>query len=201
MAVTRSFLKGMGLTDEQVSAIIDEHTNTVNGLKDARDSYKAEAEKVPALQAELNSLKANNSDDWKSKYDTLKQTFDDYKTEAASKAKAEKVKAAYTQLLKDANVDGKRIEAILKITDLSDKQLDDAGKLVDADKLSESIKTEWSAFIQTTGTKGAEVETPPPGGSGSAFAGMSLADKMRYANEHPNDQSVANWLSGTTKGA
>ena len=30
MAVTRNFLKGMGLTEEQVSAIIEEHVSTTN---------------------------------------------------------------------------------------------------------------------------------------------------------------------------
>ena len=58
MAVTRSFLKGMGLTDEQVSAIIEEHSNTVNGLIEARDSYKADAEKVPELQQEIDKAYA-----------------------------------------------------------------------------------------------------------------------------------------------
>ena len=161
MAVTRSFLKGMGLTDEQVSAIVEEHANTVNGLKEVRDQYKADAEKLADVQKELDDLKAKSGDDWKSKYDTLKKTFDDYKTEVATQAQTEKVKAAYASLLKDSNVDSKRIDAILKITDLSAMQLDADGKLVDADKLTESIKSEWGAFIQSTGTKGANVETPP----------------------------------------
>lgn len=161
MAVTRSFLKGMGLTDEQVSAIVEEHANTVSGLKEVRDQYKADAEKLADVQKELDDLKAKSGDDWKSKYDTLKKTFDDYKAEVATQAQTEKVKAAYASLLKDSNVDSKRIDAILKITDLSAMQLDSDGKLVDADKLTESIKSEWGAFIQSTGTKGAEVETPP----------------------------------------
>ena len=33
MALTRAFLKSMTLTDEQVSAIIEEHSATVTGLK------------------------------------------------------------------------------------------------------------------------------------------------------------------------
>ncbi len=173
MAVTRSFLKGMGLTDEQVSAIVEEHANTVNGLKEVRDQYKADAEKLASVQKELDTLKAKNSDDWKSKYDTLKKTFDDFKTETLSREKAEKVKAAYTELLKEANIDSKRIDAILKITDLSDKQLDENGKFADVDNMLKAIRDEWGAFIQTTTTKGANVETPPETHSG---AGMTKAD-------------------------
>lgn len=198
MAVTRSFLKGMGLTDEQVGAIIEEHTNTVNGLKEARDTYKADAEKLAAVQKQLDDLKANSGDDWKEKYNTLKKTFDDFKTESANHAKAEKIKAAYAQLLKDANVDSKRIDAILKITDMSGMSLDESGKLVDADKLSESIKSEWGAFIQTTGVKGSSVETPPENHSGTTMTRadvyakdehgkykLSTAERQKMLTEHP----------------
>ena len=198
MAVTRSFLKGMGLTDEQVGAIIEEHTNTVNGLKEARDTYKADAEKLTAVQKQLDDLKANSGDDWKEKYNTLKKTFDDFKTESANHAKAEKIKAAYAQLLKDANVDSKRIDAILKITDMSGMTLDESGKLVDADKLSESIKSEWGAFIQTTSVKGPNVETPPENHSGTTMTRadvyakdehgkykLSTAERQKMLTEHP----------------
>lgn len=198
MAVTRSFLKGMGLTDEQVGAIIEEHTNTVNGLKEARDTYKADAEKLTAVQKQLDDLKANSGDDWKEKYNTLKKTFDDFKTESANQAKAEKIKAAYAQLLKDANVDSKRIDAILKITDMSGMSLDESGKLVDADKLFESIKSEWGAFIQTTGVKGSSVETPPENHSGTTMTRadvyakdekghykLSTAERQKMLTEHP----------------
>ena len=37
MALTRAFLKGLGLTDDQMSAIIEAHTDTVDGIKKDRD--------------------------------------------------------------------------------------------------------------------------------------------------------------------
>lgn len=180
MAVTRSFLKGMGLTDEQVSAIIEEHSNTVNGLKEARDAYKADAEKVAGLEKEIETLKANNGDDWKDKYNTLKQTFDDFKAETASREKSEKIKAAYTQLLKAANVDEKRIDAILKITDFSDKTLDENGKFANESELAEQIKSEWGAFIQQTGTKGTPVETPPDNHGGATMTKADIYAKDEH---------------------
>ena len=199
MAVTRKFLEGMGLTEAQVSAIIDEHTNTVNGLKEARDGYKADAEKLVSVQAELDQLKAEKGDDWKDKYNTLKQTFDDFKAETANREKTEKVKAAYSQLLKSANVDEKRIDAILKITDLSELTLDDAGKFANENELSEKIKSEWGAFIQTTGTKGTQVETPPDNHGGATMTKadiyakdehgrykMSTADRQKALASNPD---------------
>lgn len=46
MALTRAFLKSMTLTDEQVSAIIEEHSATVTGLKGEITKYKEDAEKA-----------------------------------------------------------------------------------------------------------------------------------------------------------
>jgi len=197
MAVTRSFLKGMGLTDEQIGAIIDAHTDTVDGLKDSLKAAKADADKLQAVQKELDALKANSGDDWKAKYDTLKKTFDDFKTETASREKTEKVKTAYAQLLREANVDSKRIDAILRITDMSNMELDESGALVDAEALTSKIKTDWSAFIQTTGTKGANVETPPEHGATTLTKAdiyakdehgrykLSTAERQKALVEHP----------------
>ena len=67
MSLTRGMLKGMGLTDEQVSAIIDAHTETVDGLKDSLKAAKADADKLKVVQKELDDLKANSGDDYKSK--------------------------------------------------------------------------------------------------------------------------------------
>ena len=66
MALTRAFLKSMTLTDEQVSAIIEEHSATVTGLKNEISKYKEDAEKVPDLQEKL---KDYEKDDWKGKYE------------------------------------------------------------------------------------------------------------------------------------
>ena len=49
MSLTRKFLTGMGLTAEQVDAIIDEHASTVDSLKEQRDSYKEDAEKASKI--------------------------------------------------------------------------------------------------------------------------------------------------------
>ena len=69
MALTRAFLKGMNLTEEQVGAIVEAHTDTVNALKSERDAFKAEAEKVPELQRQIESLQEQDIDDWQGKYE------------------------------------------------------------------------------------------------------------------------------------
>lgn len=196
MAVTRSFLKSMNLNDEQISAIIEEHTTTINGLKEARDKYKEEAERLAGVEKELENIKGG--DDWKSKYDELKKEFDNYKAEIKNEQTISKVRSAYSKLLKDASIDEKRIDAILRITDLSKMKLDENGNLIDADKISDKIRDEWSAFVTKTSTKGAGVETPPDGHSTKLTRAdiyakdehgrykMSTADRQKALMDNPD---------------
>ena len=79
MALTRKLLKGMGLTEEQMDTIIEAHTDTVDGLKSDLARYKADAEKLPGVQAELENLKAKGDDGWKDQHDKVKKEVDDYK--------------------------------------------------------------------------------------------------------------------------
>lgn len=163
MALTRAMLKGMGLTDEQINAIIEEHTNVTTSLKDQIKTLKESAEKLPEIEKELNDLKTGN-DDWKGKYEKEHKAFDDYKKDISDKEMLAKVKAAYRKLLKDANVGENHHDSILRVTDFSGIKLNEDGTLADADKLNEAIKKDWSGFISTTRTDGAGAETPPEGG-------------------------------------
>lgn len=80
MALTRKLLKGMGLTDEQVDTIIEAHTDTVDGLKADIGRYKADAEKLPGIQKELDDLKKEDADGgYKAKYEKEKKDFQDFK--------------------------------------------------------------------------------------------------------------------------
>ena len=57
MSLTRKALSAMGIEDEKIDQIIEMHTDVTNALKEERDTYKADAEKLPAVQKELNELK------------------------------------------------------------------------------------------------------------------------------------------------
>ena len=162
MALTRSMLKGMGLTEEQVSAIIDAHTETVDGLKDSLKAAKADADKLKAVQKELDDLKSTNGDDYKAKYEKEHSDFDEYKkTVANEKATAEK-RSLYRELLRECGVDAKRIDSVMKVADIEAAKVKD-GKIENVEDLTKSIKAEWSDFIATDSTRGANVQTPPQG--------------------------------------
>ena len=50
---------------------------------------------------------------------------------------------------------------MLKVSDIDSVEIGEDGKIKDADKLQENIKSEWADFIVSQGTKGAETATPP----------------------------------------
>ena len=149
---------------DAVEKIISGHVATIDALKEERDSYKEQAEKMPDLQKELDGLKKDAADG--KDYQTLKQEFEDYKKQV----EAEKVRGAkeeaYKQVLKDAGIPARHFAKILKYSDVDGMELDEEGKAKNAKELMKSIKEEWGDHIETTKTEGAKTPNPP-GGTGS----------------------------------
>lgn len=175
MALTRSFLNGMGLTGEQVSAIIEAHTETVDGLKAQRDEFKAQAEKA---EADIKKLEAEGKDDseWKQKFNDVSKEFEAYKMKQEEREVIATKEKAYKDILKAAGISEKRVEAILKVTNIKGLELDEGGKLKDIEKLTEDIKTEWSDFIVSEEAKGADVQRPPKNEGGADLSKMTMAE-------------------------
>lgn len=165
MALTRAFLKSIGLNDEQITAVIESHVETVDALKVDRDKHKAEADKVPGLQEELKTAKENAG--FKAKYEKEHADFEKYKSDTDAKESAEKTKTAYRKLLSEAGIADRYLDTILRVTDLSGVKLDKDGKIEGADKISESAKTEWAEFVTKTSSHGTKTPTPPAGGGSS----------------------------------
>ena len=199
MGLTRKMLAAMDIPAEKIDEIINAHTETVNAIKEERDSLKAENDSMKAVQKDLDKAnaeieKANaeiekyKSGDWETKYNSLKGEFDTFKTDTEAKATKAKKEAAYRKLLKDAGVSDKRIESVMKVsgTAVDGLKFDNDGKVVDADKLTEGVKTEWADFIQTTSTNGADVSNPPANNGGSGTNQPSRAAQLaaQYRNEH-----------------
>lgn len=158
MAFTRNFLKSTGLTDEQISAVMEEHVAVVDGLKADRDSYKQEAEKAADLQKQLDDLA--KGENWQKKFEDEHKAFEDFKAKTASDAEAAKVRSAYRKLLAGEGIGEKRLDTILKVTDLSKMKLDKDGNLVDEATLKKAINDEWSEFKTVVTERGAQVEKP-----------------------------------------
>ena len=114
MALTRKLLKGMGLTDEQVDTIIEAHTDTVDGLKADVTRYKADAEKLPGVQKQLDDLKAAGDGGYQEKYEKEHKAFEDFKanvTAKESKAAKEKAVRAYFE---SKNITGANLDLAMR---------------------------------------------------------------------------------------
>lgn len=198
MALTRKLLKGMGLTEEQVDTIIEAHTDTVDALKADAAKYKTDAEKVPGLEKKIKELETDDGEDYKAKYEQEKKDHAQTKANYAAKETHAAKEKAYRELLISAGVSEKRIDTILRVSDLEKVELED-GKIKGADELTKTIKTEWADFIVTTQTKGADVHNPPANNDGNPLTKadiykkdehgryvMSTAERQKALAENPN---------------
>ena len=190
--LSKKFLAGLGIDDDKADLICERHKEVLNEIITERDELKEKAEKYDDVQTQLNKYKeaekkaAENSekDPYKVKYEAIKEEFANYKQEIANKEIKAKKTDAYKQLLKSAGVSEKRIEAVLKVSDIDSIEFDDEGKVKDSDKLTENIKSEWSDFIQTSSTEGAKTATPPASSTESKDLGkLSMAEYIKARKE------------------
>lgn len=173
--LTRAFLKALGCTDDQISAIAERHTevtdsikNTANDWKQKYEAAKADADKVPDLQKQVDELKGG--EDWKSKYEQEHQAFENHKAQISRQEEAKKVETAYRKLLADEHIKADRHDFIVAHTDLSKAKLDKDGNLVDAETFKKEINDSvngWGAFKVSEKREKASVGTPPEGDVGS----------------------------------
>jgi len=177
MALSRKFLKAMGIEDEKIDEIISAHTETVDALKEQRDQYKEDAEKLPDVQKELNKAKAaaenNDNDEWEKKYTKVKKDFDEYKANIQNEKEMAAKKSALEEVAKDFLSENGVAKAI-KYADWDAYEVDDKGKLVDAKKHIKDLKEEWADYVLKEDTKGADTKKPPTGGGGGKM--MKMAD-------------------------
>ena len=191
MAFTRKFLSAMGIEADKVDEIINAHIEVVDGLKEERDNFKKDAEKLADVQKQLNKanekLAKNGEGETVSKEDydklkggsAIKKTID-FLSKHIAKASAEagidtlqegvditakntrtEKENAFRELLKSVGVSEKRFNAISKVSDIDGLELDKDGKIKNAEKHTETIKSEWADFIETTTTRGADTANPP----------------------------------------
>ncbi len=189
MAFTRKFLESLGLESDKVETVMEAHVEVVDALKKQRDDAKAKADEADDMRAELDQAKKKladaEKDDWQAKYEEVTRDFEAYKaTEAKKAADAEKARAYRDEVLGAAKVDPKRMDAIMRLVDLDEVEVDDKGHIKDAKKLAEGAAEEWAAFVTSTRTEGAQVAKPPQtsnAGGGNPIAQRLVAERMaRY---------------------
>ena len=170
MALTRKLLKGMGLTDEQVDTIIEAHTDTVDGLKADIGKYKADAEKLPDVQKQLDDLRAAGDGDYKEKYEKEHSAFETFKSDITakeSKAAKEKAVRAYFE---SKNITGANLDLAMRGCGEEMAALElDGDKIKDTKSLDALVEGAYKGLVSTTQTKGANPANPPANAGGSTM--------------------------------
>ncbi len=202
MALTRKLLKGMGLTDEQVDTIIEAHTDTVDGLKADVSKYKADAEKLPSVQKQLDDLKAVGDGGYKEKYEKEHSAFEAYKSDVTakeSKAAKEKAVRAYFE---SKNITGANLDLAMRGCGEEMAALEmDGDKIKDTKSLDALLTGTYKGLISTTQTKGANPATPPAntGGAKSREDIYKKDDKGRYVmSTAERQQALAELMASET---
>lgn len=184
MALTRKMLKAMGIEDEKIDQIIDAHTETVEGLKNQVSAYKADAEKLPGVQRELDDLKKEGGDGgYKAKYEKEHKDFADYKAGIAAKeSAAAKEKAARAYFAGKGIPDGSMAMAIRGAKEEIEGLELDGDKIKDATALDRLLAGDYKGLIGKQTTQGTDTQTPPDttGGAKSRADIYKKDDKGRY---------------------
>lgn len=183
MALTRKLLKGMGLTDEQVDTIIEAHGDTVDGLKEDIQRYKADAEKLPGVQKELDDLKKDNGNDFKARYEKERQDFQAYKDGIAKKEAAAAKEKAARAYFESKGIPAKSMGLVIRGAKGEIESLElDGEKIKDASALDSLLDGDYKGLIGRAKKTGTETETPPDasGGAKSRAEIYKKDDKGRY---------------------
>ena len=145
-----SFLDDENLSrDDKVKKVLDLIHSEVDAVRDERDEIQSKLDKMTTDLEAANKAKEKAETD----YTNLKNENQNRETKSAKEA-------AYSEILKSLKISDKRIASILKLVDFDSVELVD-GKIKEADKLTETLKEEWSEFIPAEQNPPAPVDNPP----------------------------------------
>lgn len=105
---------GDACTEEIENRLVALHLGVVDPLKDDLTKYKADAEKLPGVQKELDDLKAAGDGGYKEKYEKEHSAFETFKTDITakeSKAAKEKAVRAYFE---SKNITGANLDLAMR---------------------------------------------------------------------------------------
>ena len=138
--------------DDKAKAILDALHEETDALRDELDT-----EKNARVAAEKERDAANSGKQ------TAEKALTDYKDQQTKKDAHAAKEAKFREQLKAAGVLEKYFDRIVRLSgdDIDKMELDSNGNVKNADKMAESLKTDWSDYVGSTSTKGAPVDNPP----------------------------------------
>lgn len=191
MALTRKFLKAMGIEDEKIDQIIEAHTETVSGLKDSLDKAETAVKDLPGIQKELDAAKADleavKKDGWKDKHDALKKEFEDYKAGVSAKETKAAKEAAARAYYESKGITGKALDIAMRGSNEEISALElEGGKIKDTAALDALVNGDFSELVTPSDPGGNQVRVSLGGSLGGGNTGTgptTLAGALRERYE------------------
>lgn len=167
---------GEAHTEDLENRLIALHLGVVDPLKDQLQTYKTDAEKLPAVQKELDDLKAGDGD-YKAKYEAEAKAHKEYRQQVESEKQNARNEADVLAICKEAGiVRESSLRLIVKDFDRSKIERDKDGNITNRAKLLEAVKADYADFVGTPGNQGTPPTTPPTGGGGSSKTKKEIID-------------------------
>lgn len=158
---------------KKILDVLHKETDTLQNQLDEKDAAIAKAEKE---RDAANSGKQ-----------TAEKALTDYKTQQTAKESRAAKESKFREQLKAAGVLEKYFDRIVRLSgeDIDKMELDSKGNVKNADKLAESLKTDWSDYVGSTSTKGAPVDNPP------ANTGSKMTKDQIFAIKDAGERQAA----------
>lgn len=192
MALTRKFLKALGIEEDKIDEIISAHGDTVAALKEEIEQAKQGADGLAAVTKERDELKKRMEALEKASGDAAKvqADFDAYKKQVETDRANAGKKTLIKKALEVAGANPAAIDLMLNTVALDKVEVEN-DVLKDAKAVIDPLKASHAGLFGTSDTIGTPTLTPPPGGgkmTKETFEKLPLMKRMEYINAHPEQQ-------------
>lgn len=170
------------VSKDVLKKICDLHTDALDNLKDTVKELKTGLENAERERDDYKAKAPKDGEETisKSKYDELKTEFEQYKTDITSKETLQKKKDAIKSLAKSLNLSDKGVELAVKYAKYDDIELDENGKIKDETAYSDTLKDDFSGYVEKDVVIGAKTGNPPSNTGGGT---MTKQDIMKITDD------------------
>lgn len=158
------------VSKDVLKKICDLHTDALDNLKDTVKELKTDLENAERERDDYKAKAPKDGEETvsKSEYDNIKKELDDLKQDVEKKSTLEAKQKAYRELAKGIDeLSETGIDKAVKYAKYDEVELDENGKIKDAEKHTEFIKSEWGGYKKQTTTQYNNPANPPANGGGS----------------------------------
>lgn len=166
---------GETCTDEIENELVALHLGVVDPLKEDLDKYKADAEKVPDLQKQIDEL---SNGDYKGKYEKEHAEFEAYKKDIDAKNTRTAKENAAKAFFEAKGITGANLDIAMRGAKDEIYAIElDGDNIKDTRTLDELVSGTYAGLIVKTTTQGANTATPPTNTGGTTLTKADIYKK------------------------